>query len=51
MLAGAEVPVGFVGDEFLPGTDAAALELTNDNFDEVVLNSGKAAFVKFLAPW
>jgi len=30
---------------------AAAIELTPDNFDDVVINSGKAAFVKFLAPW
>ena len=29
----------------------AALELTPGNFDEVVFRSGKAAFVKFLAPW
>jgi len=28
-----------------------ALELTEANFDDVVLKSGKAAFVKFLAPW
>ena len=30
---------------------AAAIELTPENFDEVVFNSGKSAFVKFLAPW
>eukprot|EP00316_Scyphosphaera_apsteinii_P018184 CAMPEP_0119308328 /NCGR_PEP_ID=MMETSP1333-20130426/10036_1 /TAXON_ID=418940 /ORGANISM="Scyphosphaera apsteinii, Strain RCC1455" /LENGTH=45 /DNA_ID= /DNA_START= /DNA_END= /DNA_ORIENTATION= len=29
----------------------AAVELTPDNFDEVVLKSGKSAFIKFLAPW
>ena len=29
----------------------AALELTPDNFDKEVLQSGKAAFIKFLAPW
>ena len=28
-----------------------ALELTPDNFDKEVLSSGKAAFIKFLAPW
>jgi len=28
-----------------------ALELTPDNFDKEVFESGKAAFVKFLAPW
>jgi len=27
------------------------MELTPDNFDEVVFSSGKSAFVKFLAPW
>ena len=31
--------------------NAEAVELTNDNFDELVLNSGKNAIVKFLAPW
>ena len=30
---------------------SATVELTPDNFDEVVFASGKAAFVKFLAPW
>jgi protein disulfide-isomerase A6 len=29
----------------------AAIELTPDNFDKEVFESGKAAFVKFLAPW
>jgi hypothetical protein len=28
-----------------------ALELTPDNFNKEVLESGKAAFIKFLAPW
>jgi len=28
-----------------------AVELSADNFDSVVLNSGKNAFIKFLAPW
>jgi len=31
--------------------NAGAIELTEANFDELVLNSGKAAFIKFLAPW
>ena len=30
---------------------SAALELTPDNFDDVVFKSGKSAFIKFLAPW
>ena len=29
----------------------ATLELTPDTFDKEVFESGKAAFVKFLAPW
>jgi protein disulfide-isomerase A6 len=29
----------------------AAIELTPDNFDKEVFQSGKAAFIKFLAPW
>jgi len=29
----------------------AAIELTPDNFDTLVKDSGKAAFIKFLAPW
>ena len=28
-----------------------AVELTPDNFDKEVLQSGKSAFIKFLAPW
>ena len=28
-----------------------AVDLTPDNFDKEVLQSGKAAFIKFLAPW
>jgi len=30
---------------------SAAIELTPDNFDKEVFESGKSAFVKFLAPW
>jgi len=33
------------------GANAGAVDLTEANFDSVVLNSGKAAFIKFLAPW
>ena len=28
-----------------------AIELTPDTFDKEVFESGKSAFVKFLAPW
>jgi hypothetical protein len=30
---------------------AGAVELTKDNYEAEVVNSGKNAFVKFLAPW
>jgi len=33
------------------GVSAGAVELTPDNFDEVITKSGKASFIKFLAPW
>jgi protein disulfide-isomerase A6 len=33
------------------GASAGAVDLTPDNFDALVLKSGKAAFIKFLAPW
>ena len=33
------------------GANAGALDLTAKNFDTEVLHSGKAAFVKFQAPW
>jgi hypothetical protein len=29
----------------------SATELTPDNFDDLVVKSGKSAFIKFLAPW
>ena len=35
----------------LVGTAGEAVELTDSNFDRLVFQSGKAAFVKFLAPW
>jgi hypothetical protein len=35
----------------LLGSAMAALELTPDTFEDAVINSGKNAFVKFLAPW
>jgi hypothetical protein len=33
------------------GASATAVELTPANFDELVVKSGKSAFIKFLAPW
>jgi hypothetical protein len=30
---------------------SGAIELTPDNFAKEVTESGKAAFIKFLAPW
>ena len=30
---------------------AGATELTEANFDDEVVSSGKGAFIKFLAPW
>jgi len=33
------------------GTAGEAVELTPDNFDKEFTSSGKAAFIKFLAPW
>ena len=36
---------------FAASAAGAAVELTPDNFDKEVLQSGKAAFIKFLAPW
>lgn len=30
---------------------SGAMELTGANFDAEVVESGKAAFIKFLAPW
>ena len=35
----------------LVGASAGAVELKSSNFDAEVKNSGKNAFVKFLAPW
>jgi len=31
--------------------DGSAVELTKENFKTLVSDSGKGAFVKFLAPW
>ena len=35
----------------LCGTATAQTTLTSKNFDKLVLKSGKAAFIKFQAPW
>ena len=35
----------------LSSSAEAATELTDATFDKEVFNSGKNAFVKFLAPW
>jgi len=33
------------------GSQAGAVDLSPKNFDKEVLESGKSAFIKFLAPW
>jgi hypothetical protein len=33
------------------GANAEAVELNSGNWDKLVAQSGKSAFVKFLAPW
>jgi len=33
------------------GVSAGAVELTEENWNKEVAESGKAAFIKFLAPW
>jgi len=35
----------------IAGVASEAVELTSDNWDALVVKSGKSAFVKFLAPW
>jgi len=35
----------------LAGVAGSAVELTNSNFETLVKQSGKNAFIKFLAPW
>jgi len=35
----------------LTGAAAVAVELTEANYKTEVTDSGKAAFIKFLAPW
>jgi protein disulfide-isomerase A6 len=35
----------------IAGAAGEAVNLTPDNFDKEVTQSGKSAFIKFLAPW
>lgn len=35
----------------LCGASGTALELTSDNYDKEVTQTGKASFIKFQAPW
>jgi len=42
---------GIVFLSALAGASASAVELTEANWKTAVEDSGKSAFVKFLAPW
>jgi len=42
---------GLVLVSALAGASAGAVELTIDNWKTEVVDSGKSAFIKFLAPW
>jgi hypothetical protein len=42
---------GLIATLLVGSTHAGAIELTKENFKELVTDSGKGAFVKFLAPW
>jgi len=33
------------------GVASESVSLTSDNYAEIVTNTGKAAFIKFQAPW
>jgi len=46
----ARVALLLIGAASVP-VRGGALELTPSNFDAEVTNSGKNAFIKFLAPW
>jgi len=41
----------FVASMLLVACAAGAVDLNAKNFDAEVFGSGKAAFIKFLAPW
>ena len=41
----------FVAAAMAASAYAGAVDLTAANFDKEVIESGKAAFIKFLAPW
>lgn len=40
-----------VASAMVASAAGGAVELSDSNFDDLVLNGGKNAFVKFLAPW
>ncbi len=35
----------------VPAATGGAVVLDESNFDDLIFNSGKSAFVKFFAPW
>jgi hypothetical protein len=41
----------FIAATLAASAYAGAVDLTASNFDAEVVDSGKAAFIKFLAPW
>jgi len=43
--------VGLLFLTFVASALGEAISLTKKNFDDEVFGKGKAAFVKFLAPW
>jgi len=36
---------------FVSKTHGEVVEITPENWDETVVNSGKSVFIKFFAPW
>ena len=36
---------------FISKTHCEVVEITPENWDETVVNSGKSVFIKFFAPW
>ena len=43
--------IALLASAIAASASGAVVSLNADNFDSVVANSGKNAFVKFLAPW